>query len=126
MSIAYVDTSAVVAIAFAEDGSAALARRLDGFSRLVSSNLLEAELRAACLREGRPAPADLLACIEWILTDRPLSPEIGMVLESGYLRGADLWHLATALYAAPEPSAISFVTLDRNQARMASALNFRG
>ena len=126
MSIAYVDTSAVVAIAFAEEGSVALARRLDGFSRLVSSNLLEAELRAACLREGRPAPADLLACIEWVLTERPLSREIGMVLESGYLRGADLWHVATALYAAPEPSAISFITLDRNQAKIASALNFRG
>lgn len=126
MSIAYVDTSAVVAIAFAEEGSAALARRLDGFSRLFSSNLLESELRATCLREGRPAPFDLLACIEWILAERPLSREIRMVLESGYLRGADLWHVATALYAAPEPSAISFITLDRNQAKIASALNFRG
>ena len=98
MSVAYVDTSAIVAIAFQEDGSARLARQLSGFSRLVSSNLLEAELRATCDREGRSAPAHLLSRIDWILTHRPLSKEIGVTLAAGSLRGADLWHVATALY----------------------------
>ena len=47
MSIAYVDTSVSTAIAFDEQGAAAHTHRLDDFARLISSNLLEAELRAA-------------------------------------------------------------------------------
>ena len=47
-------------------------------------------------------------------------------LRAGNLRGADLWHIATALYAAPEPAAIAFVTLDRRQASVAAALGFGG
>ena len=125
MSVAYVDTSAIVALAFAEEGAEALAEHLAGFSRLVSSNLLEAEARAACRREGRPAPIRLLARIGWILTHRPLSPEMEAALEAGVLRGADLWHVATALYAAPQPGALDFCTFDRDQARIASALGFR-
>ena len=124
MSVAYVDTSAVVAIAFGEEGCEELAHRLDGFSRLVSSNLLEAELRAACAREGRPVPEGLLSRIGWILTEGPLSEEIRIALAGGYLRGAALWHVATALHAAPEPGAISFITLDEGQAKVARALNF--
>lgn len=125
MSVAYVDTSVMIAIAFGEDGADALANRLNGFSRVVSSTLLEAELRAACSREGRPVPTDLLDRIGWILTNRPLTDEIKTALDAGYLRGADLWHVATALYAAPEPGAISFITLNDSQARVAAALNLR-
>ncbi len=125
MSVAYVDTSALVAIAFGEDGADELARRLSGFSRLVSSNLLEAELCAACAREGRPVPREMLSRISWILTDRPLSAEIRTILQAGYLRGADLWHVATALYAAPAPGAIAFITLNEKQAEVAAALNFK-
>ena len=126
MSVAYIDTSVIVAIAFGEDGAEALAERLTSYSRLVSSNLLEAELRAACRREGRPVPVHLLARIGWILTHRPLTAEMETALEAGSLRGADLWHVASALYATPEPAAISFLTLDRQQARVAAARGFRG
>lgn len=125
MSVAYVDTSVIVAIAFGEEGAQSLAARLAAHSRLVSSNLLEAELRAACRREGQPVPVHLLARIGWILTHRPLSPEMETALEAGGLRGADLWHVASALYAAPEPGAIAFVTLDRDQAKVAATLGFR-
>lgn len=125
MSVAYVDTSAIVAIAFGEEDAQSVVTKLVGFSRLVSSNLLEAELRAACQRERQPVPVNLLARIGWILTHRPLSPEIQTVLETGCLQGADLWHVASALYAAPEPGAIAFVTLDRQQAEVAAALGFR-
>lgn len=125
MSVAYVDTSVIVAIAFGEEGAQSLAARLEGYSRLVSSNLLEAELRAACRRERQPVPVRLLARIGWILTHRPLSPEMETALEAGSLRGADLWHVASALYATPEPAAIAFVTLDPEQAKVAAALGFR-
>lgn len=125
MSVAYVDTSVIVAIAFGEAGGQSLAAKLAGYTRLVSSNLLEAELRAACRREGQPVPVHLLARIGWILTHRPLSPEMETALEAGSLQGADLWHVASALYAAPEPGAIAFVTLDRQQAKVAATLGFR-
>ena len=125
MSVAYIDTSTLVAIAFNERGAAAFARRLDACSRLLSSNLLEAELRAAFTREGHPFAPRLVSGIEWVLPDRPLTHEFGVVLQVGYLRGADLWHVATALYLAREPSEISFVTLDDRQRTVAAALGFQ-
>ena len=125
MRVAYIDTSTLVAIAFNERGAAAFARRLDEFSRLLSSNLLEAELRAAFTREGHRFEPRLVSGIEWVLPDRPLTHEFEKVLQVGYVRGADLWHLATALYLAREPSEISFVTLDDRQRTVAAALGFQ-
>ena len=125
MTVAYVDTSALVAIAFGEPGSAALGRRLGTFSVLLSSNLLEAELRAAYSREERRFSQAVVSGIEWILPDRPLASEFTKVPEAGYLRGADLWHVATALYAARQPSEIWFVTLDMKQRTIAAALGFQ-
>lgn len=125
MSVAYVDTSVLVSVAF-DDPSANEARaRLARYSRLVSSNLLEAELRAACAREKQDFDADLLSGIEWIVPDRPLGAELARGLEAGYVRGADLWHIATALYLAPKPAEIAFVTSDRRQRMIASALGFQ-
>ena len=125
MSVAYVDTSALVSIAFNERGGTSLARRLDNVSHLLSSNLLEAELRAAFAREEIDFTTSLVSGIEWVLPDRPLTPEIKMTLEAGYLRGADLWHVATALYVVREPSDISFVTLDIRQRTVVKALGFQ-
>ena len=101
MSFAYVDTSTLVAIAFEEPGGFQAGERLDGFSRLLSSNLLEAELRAAFARERQQFDTQVLSRIEWILPDRPLAIELARALQTGYLRGADLWHIATALYVSP-------------------------
>ena len=125
MSVAYVDSSAIVGIAFQDQGWAAVERRLAGFSDLRSSNLLEAEVRAAYGREGREFDSRALSGIRWILPDRPLTLELRTAQEAGYLRGADLWHIATALYVAPWPGDISFVTLDDRQRTVASALGFR-
>lgn len=124
MSVACVDTSVLTAIAFDEPGTAALAGRLDEFTRLVSSNLLEAELRAAFAREEGAFPEGALAGIDWIQSDRPLAPELAAALEAGYLRGADLWHAANALYATPRPESLSFATLDLRQGTVAEALGF--
>ena len=52
MSVAYVDTSALVAVAFDESGGMDMANRLMEITHLLSSNLLEAELRSTCAREG--------------------------------------------------------------------------
>lgn len=125
MRIAYVDASCLVAIALGEPGSPELARRLETFDRLLSSNLLEAELRSALAREGVTAdPAPLLDAIEWILPDRPIGAELSEVLAAGYLRGADAWHLACALMLRRELPALEFLSLDRRQAELANALGF--
>ena len=124
MSVAYVDTSALVAVAFDDRSGSAIAGRLDACSRLLASNLLEAELRAVFARERLDFATNLVAGIDWVLPDRPLAPEMTAVLESGQLHGADLWHVATALYAAPEPGQIAFVTRDERQQAVAEALGF--
>ena len=126
MPTAYIDSSAIVAIAFAEPGKIKVARQLEEFSDVWSSNLLEAEVRAMYSRVGEPFDFDSLANINWIFPDRTLTLEISMVVEAGYVRGADMWHLATALYMTPDPREVTFITLDERQAEVARALGFRG
>ncbi len=125
MSAAYVDSSVLVAIALGEVGSEALSQRLAGFGRLYSSNLLEAELRSALAREDVPFSPRHVVQVRWIWTDRPLGPEMDTILEVGYLKGADLWHLAAALSFAPDPREMAFVTLDQRQRSVAAELGFR-
>ena len=124
MSIAYVDSSAIVGIAFQEPGWSVVERRIAEFSDLRSSNLLEAEVRAAYARMEREFDVRILSGIRWILPDRPLTQELRSAMAAGYLKGADLWHVATALYVAPQPHDISFVTLDGRQESVAGALGF--
>jgi predicted nucleic acid-binding protein len=124
MNAAYVDTSCLVAIAFGETGGQALARRIASLDRVFASNLLEAELRATFVRERVPADHPLLGRITWVLPDRPLGKEIGVVLAAGYLRGADLWHVASALFLAGDPRDLPFITLDERQQVVARKLGF--
>jgi predicted nucleic acid-binding protein len=125
MRLAYIDSSCLVAIAFAEAGAAKVASRLRRMERLFASNLLEAELRSALAREEVSAdPAGLLSGITWVYPDRPLSGEFERVLVEGYVTGADLWHLACALFLAPEPKDLAFLTLDKRQEEIARKLGF--
>ena len=125
MRAAFVDSSCLVAIALRERSSAKLSARLESFDVLLASALLEAELRCALAREGVEAdPLELLEPLSWVLPDRPLGAEIGRVLAGGYLRGADVWHLACALYVEPSPSELVFLTLDRAQGEAAVRLGF--
>ena len=123
MTRAYVDTSCLVALAFGDPDATALERRLESLA-LYSSNLLEAELRAACEREGRRADPDLLGAIAWVLPARPLANEIARVLRAGATAGRDVWHLACALYLAERPHDLAFITLDPRQAEIAAKLGF--
>ena len=125
MKAAYVDTSCLVAIAFGESEATEVASRLREHDVLLSSNLLEAELRATLVREAAEVDEALFSWIKWVLPDRPLSVEIIRVLRAGYLCGADLWHLATAMYVTPEPRDLTFLTLDRRQEEVAEELGFK-
>jgi hypothetical protein len=66
----------------------------------------------------------VLDFVTWIYPNRPLAREIERVAGVGYLRGADLWHLANALFLAPEPRELTFLTLDKRQREVAVELGF--
>ena len=121
---AFIDTSVLVGIAFDEEHAAGLAHRLESFRTIAASGLLEAEFRSACQRERKPVHEVLLDNLEWVAPARPLSAEITRVLHAGYVTGADCWHLATALYLAPDPAQLTFLTLDLRQREIATALGF--
>ena len=107
MATAYVDTSAMITVVFGQPGAVEMAQRINNFDHMASANLLEAEMRSVFAREAQPFDKEILSKFQWIHPDRPLSQELEMVLESGYLRGADLWHLAVALYVHPDPIGIT-------------------
>lgn len=122
--VAYVDSSVVTAIAFREPGWADLSARLRRFRQLSSAPLLEAEVRAAARREGAPVDEGWLEAVTWVMPETPLGPEIIRVLEHGYVRGADCWHLATALRLMDDIGPMTFLTLDLRQQEFATALGF--
>jgi hypothetical protein len=122
---AFVDTSWVTAITLSQPGHERLARILDGFDRAFAAGLLEAELWSVCRREGVEPDADVVSGLAFVLPERSLLPEVEQVLKAGYLRGADLWHLANALYLSREPRELAFLTVDRRQGEIAAALGFR-
>ena len=89
------------------------------------TNLVEAEVLAALAREGMALPeSDSLSFVSWTFPDRPLTREFELILKAGHLKGADLWHLACALYLSPTPGELSFLSLDLRQKRVAAKLGF--
>ena len=127
MKEAFVDTSCLAALALDERNAGTVRKRLAFFEHRTASPLLEAELRSVLRREGYGAAERVepwLASLEWAIPDRPLSVEIETVLDAGYVRGADCWHLATALFYSPTPGDITFLTLDARQRDVAKALGF--
>lgn len=95
------------------------------FDALVSSAILEAEVACALKREDRPISGVPWSGVTLIHPDRSLTSEIARVLGAGYVRGADCWHLATALYVAGEPGRLAFLALDEEQGKVARTLGFR-
>lgn len=67
----------------------------------------------------------MTAGMTWILPDRSLQPEIEQTIAAGYLRGADLWHVACALFLVNDPREIAFLTRDERQRSVAKALGFK-
>ena len=122
---AYVDGSALLSIIFEESAGPSIARRLAQFTSLVSSILLEAEVRAALFRAGQDYDPRWLSEIRWLYPTRPIGPEIADALRVRYLRSGDLLHVATALYAARDLNLeLAFITLDNNQREVAAGLGF--
>ncbi|MFQ5504733.1 MAG: PIN domain-containing protein [Planctomycetota bacterium] len=124
---AYIDTSCIVAVLFGERGGTAVRRALDRLDSVFASNLLEAELRAAIAREQVEPEAiePALDAMRWVFPSRSLAPEFRRVLAAGYARGADLWHLACALFLQEALQPMPFLTLDRKQRALAQAVGLR-
>ena len=124
--MAYVDSSAAVAVALEEPDWEITARRLASFPVLLSANLLEAEVRSVYAREGFRYDPNVVSSIGWVHPHRSLGPELAKVLDiGGYLKGADLWHIAVALYVDETIiGRMAFVTLDNRQRDVAANLGF--
>lgn len=124
MNAAYIDSSLLIALRFPDpDVAKVSAENLKAY-QIYSSNLLEAEVRAFYWRNKVPFHASALAGIQWVMPRRALKPEFAEVLAAGYLRGADLWHVATALYLRRDSPGLSFATLDARQGEVAAVLGF--
>jgi predicted nucleic acid-binding protein len=125
LTSAYVDSSFLLAIAFGEPSATRLTERLDRFDNVYASDLVEAEVLSALAREAVALPgADAFGSLNWTFPDRRLTQEFTRILATGYLKGADLWHVACALYLSPSPQDLSFLTLDARQKRVAAKLGF--
>ena len=123
---AYVDTSWLIRISF-EDEDKKHRRSLKKFSRIFSSDLLISEALAYARREGiqQEEFAQQFHAVTIVIPDRSLKPEMEKVIKLGYVRGADLWHLACACYLAPNPNELSFLSADSRQLEVARSIGFR-
>jgi predicted nucleic acid-binding protein len=124
MAAAYVDSSCLLAVAFGEPGARRAEKAIRSYSPLLASNVVEAEVGAVLAREGTTAGAEIFKGISWVFPDRALTAELERALDHGRLRGADLWHVACALYLDPSAKELAFLTLDGSQGQVAAAVGF--
>lgn len=105
--MAYVDPSALTPMIFGELPEATHIR-LDRFPILLSSTLLEAELRAAFKRAGQIFDPSLISEInQWVPINRRLDKEMAAILEIVSLPTVPLWHLASAMHVQQSQSLTS-------------------
>ena len=128
--MAYVDPSALIPMIFGEQPEATRIR-LERFPILLSSTLLNAELRATFKREQQTFDSSLISEInQWITPDRRLDDEMAFILEIVSLPALPLWHLASAMYFQQRQSLtgrqfrLAFITLDEEQEGAAGELGF--
>ena len=131
LAIAYLDPTALIPVVFGEEPvGAATQERLNRFPILVSSNLLEAELRARFEREGQIFDPDWLSGIEWVQPRGSLGSEMARIQAFASLSPVLLWHLANAVHLAGRLSltsrraGLAFITLDEQQETAARELSF--
>jgi predicted nucleic acid-binding protein len=123
----YLDTSFLLAILFDETGAAGLRRTLGRYERVFSCDLLTAETLSAAVRERLEVGAvmTMLEAVALVLPHRSLDRELRDVLALGYLRGADAWHVACALFVSGSArSELAFLSRDTAQRRVARRLGF--
>lgn len=123
----YIDSSVIVAILFEESARHKCLAILNKATEVMSSSLLEAEVLSVVRREGvgKKTAMSLLNRISLFQPDRLLSIEFSRIFSLGYCKGADAFHLASALYIDPSAEELSFFTLDKQQFQLATRLGFK-
>ena len=128
--MAYVDPSALIPVIFGEQPDNTRIR-LARFPILLSSTLLDAQLRAVFKREQQTFDPSLISEInEWVAPDRRLDDEMASILEIVPLPALPLWHLASAMYIQERQSLtrrqyrLAFITLNEDQETAARDLGF--
>lgn len=120
--VAYLDSSALVKLALAEDESEAMLRALESWPRRVTSRLAVVEVLRAVRREDaprEPIAVDLLTRVMLAaVSDRVLLDAAR--LSPTRLRSLDALHLATALRL--RSAIVAFVSYDRSQLAAAEEL----
>ena len=128
MKRAYVDTSALIAVHFGEPSAARVVRSLRAQDQLLSATLVVPEVLSALARERRPlGEADrILRRVSLFSPDGALRMECEEALAVAPLRGADLWHVASALALSGTRGrkALVFCSLDAAQREVARSLGF--
>ena len=129
LAIAYLDPTALIPIVFGEEPVGVVTpERLNRFPTLMSSNLLEAELRFEFEREGQTFDPGCLYGIEWIQPRGSLGDEMARIQAFASLSPTRMWHLANAVYFADRLSLahrraeLAFITLDEEQETVARDL----
>lgn len=127
MNVIYIDTSALICKTFQELDYKEIATLLNSADELVSSQLLCAELISVYQREKRDLKEAEreLASISLINPDTNLTQELISIFQYGYLRGADAFHLASAMFIDPAALELQFLTRDKQQKKMAEKLGFK-
>ncbi|PWU18116.1 MAG: hypothetical protein C5B49_07695 [Bdellovibrio sp.] len=127
MKVAYIDSSVVVGLMFSEIETQSLEKRLMKFDELISSNLLEAEVMSAAVREGVPLEhaVKLIKSVSLYYASSDLIEELRRVFKIDYIRGADAYHLACALALDPTAEELYFSSTDKKQMAIASSLGFK-
>jgi predicted nucleic acid-binding protein len=123
----YVDSSAIVAVQFGETERSRILAVMRAHDEVVSTTLLTAEMLATLARASLPlSSADrLLARVARFAPPDDLRAECERALAVGSLRGADLWHVASALrLAGRHVKRLRFCTLDLAQRAVAAGLGF--
>ncbi len=131
LAIAYLDPTALIPVVFGEEPVGDVTQeRLNRFPILMSSNLLEAELRVEFELQGQIFDPDWLSGIEWVQPRGGLGSEMARIQAIVSLSPVLLWHLANAMYLASRLSLTSrqyqlaFITLDEQQETAARELGF--
>lgn len=125
MSWAYIDSSVLIATLLEDHPKPQLDKFWGSAEWFISSYLLQAEVFSAVKREK----ADMqLAALEikkigFVRTDS-LAEELMEIFKAGYVRGADAFHLATALWIRGKHKDLKFITLDEKQKEIARYLDF--
>jgi predicted nucleic acid-binding protein len=122
----YIDASAIAGLLMGEPSAQALLAKVDANSLRYSSPLLEAEVLSVAKREniGFESVAEFLDRIVYVQT-QSLRTQLEEVLEVGYLREADAYHLATAVFLDSKRDNLVFVSLDQNQKKLAGRMGFK-